>query len=603
MNPADSPGEIPVEPDLAEPPGTDPDTRGAEPAPPAPDRTGIAEPSGGLGSWIRNPRLADCSVELAALAAVLLAVLGDSPLWALPPAVAAVGLLGWTWRGALHGHRVSSGGSMVARLLLLTCAYVVAAVHGGLDVTLAVGITLAVLAILGESLVAVLARSAQPVVANLPGAGLRPCLRPNTNRATLVNGFVMVVALGCAFVGDHGVVVIVAAAAGVGLIVFTGVQLLQRALLRRGVESRLPAVVAAYQPVFLLYWQAAAGTEYQIGMWLPYLERLNKRFMVVVRSEHNFTEAVRLTNAPVLLCRGTSQLDAVIVPSLKAAFYVNNAAKNTHSVRYTQLKHIQLNHGDSDKVPSHNPVFRMYDKNFVAGQAAIDRFAANGVQMPAEMFTIVGRPQVENVAIAAQPISSIANPRVLYAPTWAGFHADSNYSSLLVGYDIIKALVARGCSVVFRPHPYSRRSPALSRECDRIRELLAEDRRVNGRPHVFGPDAEVKMSVVDCFNASDVLVSDVSSVVADYLYSEKPFAMVAVSAPASRFPESFPLARASYVIDAYGGQVHGVEPLLDDMLGGDPLAATRRELKRYYLGDIPAEGYAQRFLDEAARYL
>src|SRR5699024_12219569 len=52
-------------------------------------------------------------------------------------------------------------------------------------------------------------------------------------------------------------------------------------------------------------------------------------------------------------------------------------------VSYTQLTHVQLNHGESDKGPSFSPVFRSYDKDFVAGQAAIDRFAANGVAMPA----------------------------------------------------------------------------------------------------------------------------------------------------------------------------------------------------------------------------
>nr|WP_240955903.1 CDP-glycerol glycerophosphotransferase family protein [Micromonospora sp. HNM0581] len=219
------------------------------------------------------------------------------------------------------------------------------------------------------------------------------------------------------------------------------------------------------------------------------------------------------------------------------------------------------------------------------------------------MFSVVGRPQVENVAVAAKPIASITNPRVLYAPTWAGFYADSNYSSLHVGYDIVQALVERGCSIVFRPHPYSHRSAALGRECERIKALLAEDHRTSGRPHVFGRQAEVKMSVMDCFNASDAMVSDVSSVVADYLYSEKPFAMVAVSTPAVTFTDEFPLGRASYVIDAHGGQVKGLGAVLDDFLGADPLASTRQDIKKYYLGDIPSDRYAQRFLDEASSYL
>ncbi|MGC3864250.1 CDP-glycerol glycerophosphotransferase family protein [Micromonospora chersina] len=543
-------------------------------------------------------RLPASAVEVAALAALLLAAVGDSRLWALPPAVLAFGLLAWTWRGP-----VAVGTSVVARVLLLATAYLLGAVHGGLDPALAVGVAVAGLAVLGEPLLASAFEAVYPVAANLPGIGSRLGRGPDTRRVVLVNGAAVLVALVCAFTGVVGWIALAVAVVALGLTMFTGLQGLKLVRARRNGEAKLLKALTAYEPVFLVHWNAPAGTAYQLAMWLPYLERLNRKFFVLVRNQTNFHEVVGLTKAPVVMRMGLNQLDEVIAPSLRAAFYVNTATVNNHVVRYTNLKHIQLNHGDSDKVPSHNPVFRLYDKNFVAGQAAIDRFAANGVSMPAEMFTIVGRPQVENVAIATAPIASIANPRVLYAPTWAGFYADSNYSSLLVGYDIIKALVARGCSVVFRPHPYSQRSAALARECDRIRTLLAEDRRTNGRPHVFGAEAEVAMTVADCFNASDAMVSDVSSVVADYLYSEKPFAMVAVSTPASRFPEEFPLARAAYVIDAHGGRLEGLDTALDDLLGSDPLAAARRDLKKYYLGDIPSDRYAQRFLDEASRYL
>ncbi|WNM38791.1 CDP-glycerol glycerophosphotransferase family protein [Micromonospora halotolerans] len=543
-------------------------------------------------------RLPAAAVEVAALAALLLAAVGNSRLWALPPAVLALALLAWTWRG-----RAAAGTGVVGRVLLLAGAYLLGAVHGSLDPALAVGVAVAGLAILTEPLLASVAEAVYPVSANLPGMGARPDRSPNSARVALVNGAAVLAALVCAFTDLVGWIALAVAAVALGLTLFTTVQALRRVRARRSREAKLLAALTAYEPVFLVHWNAPAGTAYQLAMWLPYLERLGRKFFVLVRNQTNFHEVVGLTKAPVVLRMGLNQIDDVIAPSLRAAFYVNTATMNNHVIRYTNLKHIQLNHGDSDKVPSHNPVFRIYDKNFVAGQAAIDRFAANGVNMPAEMFSIVGRPQVENVAIATQPIASIANPRVLYAPTWAGFYADSNYSSLLVGYDIVKALVARGCSVVFRPHPYSRRSPALSRECDRIRTLLADDRRTNGRPHVFGAEAEVSMTVADCFNASDAMVSDVSSVVADYLYSEKPFVMVAVSVPAARFPEAFPLARAAYVIDAHGGRLQGLDAVLDDFLGDDPLATARRDLKKYYLGDIPADRYAQRFLDEAARYL
>src|SRR5699024_5981034 len=142
-------------------------------------------------------------------------------------------------------------------------------------------------------------------------------------------------------------------------------------------------------------------------------------------------------------------------PSVRGVFYVNNAMRNNHMVRYSQLTHIQLLHGESDKASSASPVLRMYDRDFVAGQAAIDRFAKFGVAMPPGIFRIVGRPQVEDVLPPRAPIGQSGSPTVLYAPTWRGNQAETDYSSLQRGPEIVQGLLDRGCRVVFRPHPYS----------------------------------------------------------------------------------------------------------------------------------------------------
>ncbi len=301
-------------------------------------------------------------------------------------------------------------------------------------------------------------------------------------------------------------------------------------------EKNLPDIVAGLKPVFLLHWQAPAGTAYQASMWLPYLERIGQPYFVLVRSLANFNEVVKLTKAPVILRVGLSELDPVICESLRVAFYVNTAVRNCHMIRFTQLQHIQLNHGDSDKIVSVNPTFRQYDKDFVAGQAAIDRFAQHGVKMSPDQFVIVGRPQLEDVQVATSRISTVARPTVLYAPTWSGFYEDSDYSSLSAGPQIVQALIERGCRVVFRPHPYARKHPGNTAACRAISAMLEKD----GGDHLYGRTAETDMSVFDCFNVSDAMISDVSSVVSDYLISDKPFAMAAVSTPVEDFGEEFP---------------------------------------------------------------
>ena len=139
---------------------------------------------------------------------------------------------------------------------------------------------------------------------------------------------------------------------------------------------------------------------------------------------------------------------------------------------------------------------------------------------------------------------------------------------------------------------------------DEVIALLTQSAKDTGRAHVFGPAAETEMSVFDCFNASDAMISDVSSLVSDYLISEKPFAMVAVSAHGERFLTEFPMAKAAYVMDATrAGDLTGVDECLDGLLGLDPKLAERRAVRTYYLGEASPSEAAERFIEQARSFL
>src|SRR5699024_4906439 len=285
----------------------------------------------------------------------------------------------------------------------------------------------------------------------------------------------------------------------------------------------LTTVLEAYRPRFAVYWDAPPGSGYQLAMWLPYLRRVGEPFVVLVRNPAGFNEAAALVDdVPVVLTRTLADVERCVVPTLRAAFYVNNAARNSHLVRFAALTHVQLLHGDSDKAPSYNPVTAMFDRIFVAGQAGIDRYGAHGVDIPRERFAIVGRPQVESIELVDTTADRVPTT-VLYAPTWRGQHTDAAYSSLEHGPALIGMLLARGCAVVFRPHPYSRRDAGHRALIEQIHERLASDTGPARSEHLFGPDA-TDISVNDCFNRCDAMIADVSSVVVDFLQSEKPMA-------------------------------------------------------------------------------
>nr|WP_284288389.1 CDP-glycerol glycerophosphotransferase family protein [Angustibacter aerolatus] len=192
------------------------------------------------------------------------------------------------------------------------------------------------------------------------------------------------------------------------------------------------------------------------------------------------------------------------------------------------MTHVWLNHGDSEKPACFNPVHAIYDRIFTAGQAGIDRYGRHGVDIDPAKFEVVGRPQVEAIDVVRTPVP--AEPTVLYAPTWVGPFADTNVYSLPVGRGIVQALLDRGCTVIFRAHPLNYGYPVARRLIREIGALLDADRAATGRQHLWGRAAEQDLTLEECFNRSDAMVADVSAVVSDYLYSEKPFSIVAVDA-------------------------------------------------------------------------
>ncbi|MDN5600009.1 MAG: CDP-glycerol glycerophosphotransferase family protein [Brachybacterium sp.] len=362
-------------------------------------------------------------------------------------------------------------------------------------------------------------------------------------------------------------------------------------------DNNLYAAVEAYDPKFVLYYGVPAGSAYQVGMWIDYLERIGERFIVVLRRTSAFREITRLTDAPVVVRTNIWQLDDVITPTMTAAFYVNNSAPNVHLVRYPHMTHVQLLHGDSDKASSFNPVTALYDKIFVAGQAAIDRYANNGVRIPAEKFTIVGRPQVETVEQQDQHSTAVST--VLYAPTWEGHYADTNYGSLPVGPDIVRELLSRGVTVIFRPHPFSYRNPGARENIREVHRLLEADTQATGRPHLYRAAAEKDLDAFGCFNAADAMISDVSSVVPDFLYSGKPYGLVTMTTTVDEFEQAFPLARSAYVITK---DLTNLDAALDELLVTDSKADQRKSTREYYLGPFEPENYADAFVD-AARHV
>ncbi|WP_419994889.1 hypothetical protein [Streptomyces boninensis] len=97
---------------------------------------------------------------------------------------------------------------------------------------------------------------------------------------------------------------------------------------------------------------------------------------------------------------------------------------------------------------------------------------------------------------------------------------------------------------------------------------------------VTGP----RPGVFSCYNKADVLIADVSSVISDYLSSEKPYAVANTSGKAEAdFIAEFPTVRAATILTPDAKQVGDLLAYVRDP-SLDALSGARAELKEHLLG-------------------
>jgi hypothetical protein len=370
------------------------------------------------------------------------------------------------------------------------------------------------------------------------------------------------------------------AAAFLGLVVLAVVTSIFRryrsgcAEVRDAVEAFAPRIAMPY----------AGVTGHHVGMWSPWIDRTGIPWVVVARTPALFEQlAAAYPTIPIV--------QGAVPASVTVALYPHGAASNTEFIEGSDATHVFLGHGDSDKPLSASERVLAYDLVAVAGQAAIERFAAAGLVVPPERIRVVGRPQTEGIVVGGSRVPK--QPTVLYAPTWR--HADDalNVSSLAVADRLVQALLDRGCTVVFRRHFAGQKHAEAEAMIVRVNDLLAADARATGRPHRFGVEA-MDAPLIDTFNAVDAMVSDISGIVVDFMASLKPLVMYAAQFDdPDAFRAAHPTAQAAYVVDR---DLTRLDAALDAALGKDPLAAARRERADHYLGPDRAHP-ARRFTD------
>lgn len=365
-------------------------------------------------------------------------------------------------------------------------------------------------------------------------------------------------------------------------------KILAKTVNREKIKKEMVSKVEGYNPKIAVYVTGIEGVAYQINQWLPVLEKIDSRVIVVVRERAVYYGMLE-TKIPVLFARTQLDLENLLSEGkgLKTVLYPANTMKNVQALRYFKLKHYFINHGESDKAVNQSKLLMAYDKLLVGGPLAERRLIEAGLPIRPNQVVYVGRPQAEillNKIESPQPIKT-----VLYAPTWEGFVDSVNYSSVnTIGLLLVQSIASTGnYRVIFRPHPYTGSKNSRNKSFLEKIKSYCDD---SDYAEVCNGDATIYQRM----NESDILITDVSSVLNEYLVTKKPI-IICNSQGVSRsdMNKSFPSSEAAYQLDEGSEAVE----LIESIEKNDRLWNVRDRIRKESLGDFD-EGAVSKFKKE-----
>tara|TARA_B100001559_G_C16307507_1_gene532630 strand:- start:84 stop:830 length:747 start_codon:yes stop_codon:yes gene_type:complete len=196
---------------------------------------------------------------------------------------------------------------------------------------------------------------------------------------------------------------------------------------------------------------------------------------------------------------------------------------------------------------------RSYDIIAVAGQAAVERFSKAGIHIHPDQFKKVGRPQLKNLKRSK---GNIPIKTILYAPTWESPDQLNNYSSVnKFGNDLLEFLASQcpEIKIIIKLHPLTGSNDksfiqTIEQMESLVKGLNLNQQRLGEQMHEFH-GVESNVSISELYDKADCLICDISSVLGDFLYTNKlSFIFDTKGVEESRLRSDYPTTRGSHII-------------------------------------------------------
>ncbi|GIM63605.1 glycosyl transferase [Planomonospora venezuelensis] len=353
----------------------------------------------------------------------------------------------------------------------------------------------------------------------------------------------------------------------------------------------------------IAYFAGDPTRTYQLAQWLEVLEVLDRVHPVglVLRDPDSARLIGSRTELTVLTAPTFPELTELYAElDAKVVLYCNNSVLNFESLLDSRMLHVHVNHGESDKQSMASNNAKAYDRVFVAGDAAVQRYLTGLLDFDASRLVRVGRPQLD---LPRTPLLAPSTRRtVMYAPTWEGDADYNDYTSVdSLGESIVRAILAvPDVRLVYKPHPKVTTSltPAIAEAHLAIMRLIDEAGRLDptaGHTQVLTGD------ILAVMPGCDAMVTDVSSVGLDWLYlhTDKPILLTDPHGDLEALHHQAPISRCADVVGP--DDVRELAPLLGARLEHDEHHLARVAMRHHYFDDLAVGESTGRFLAEVSR--
>ncbi len=348
----------------------------------------------------------------------------------------------------------------------------------------------------------------------------------------------------------------------------------------------------------IAYFAGDPTRTYQLTQWLEVFEILHAVHPVglVLRDPDSAALIASRTDLPVLTAPTFPELTELYAElDAKVVLYCNNSGLNFESLLDSRRLHVHINHGESDKQSMASNNAKAYDRVFVAGDAAVQRYVTGLLDFDESRLVRIGRPQLD---LPRTPLLAPSRRRtVLYAPTWEGDAEYNDYTSVdTLGEAIVRAILdVPDVRLVYKPHPKVTTSlaPAVAEAHRRILGLIGEAARLDpaaGHTQVLIGD------ILAVMPGCDAIVTDVSSVGLDWLYlhTDKPIFLTDRHRDAAALLHQAPISQCADVIDETNVGV--LTALVSDRLELDEHQLARVAMRHHYFDDLHVGDSTGRFL-------